>query len=161
MGGVNVQRSLHPQNHDEVPLSKALNQLLPGNRSINACPLLWVFVHGVCVCSLLCVCILDGLNAEHGFRVWVMSCHFHFIYLCLGGEREMTKEDVLRESSEGDSVLGRYSIISRNSERPVIHQVASVPMPSECGECVGLHTCITHRVSHEMSFHFQFDVKSL
>ncbi len=23
------------------------------------------------VCSLLCVCILDGLNAEHKFRVWV------------------------------------------------------------------------------------------
>uniref|UniRef100_A0A671P9Q1 CAP-Gly domain-containing linker protein 4-like n=1 Tax=Sinocyclocheilus anshuiensis TaxID=1608454 RepID=A0A671P9Q1_9TELE len=44
----------------------------------------------------------------------------------------MTKEDVLRESSVGDSVLGRYSIISRNSERPVIHQVASVPMPSDC-----------------------------
>uniref|UniRef100_A0A9J7YNX6 Si:dkeyp-47f9.4 n=1 Tax=Cyprinus carpio carpio TaxID=630221 RepID=A0A9J7YNX6_CYPCA len=44
----------------------------------------------------------------------------------------MTKEDVLRESSEGDSVLGRYSIISRNSERPVIHQVASAPMPSDC-----------------------------
>uniref|UniRef100_A0A8C2Q1E3 Si:dkeyp-47f9.4 n=1 Tax=Cyprinus carpio TaxID=7962 RepID=A0A8C2Q1E3_CYPCA len=44
----------------------------------------------------------------------------------------MTKEDVLRVSSEGDSVLGRYSIISRNSERPVIHQVASAPMPSDC-----------------------------
>ncbi len=25
----------------------------------------------VCVCSLLCVCTLDGLNAEHKFRVWV------------------------------------------------------------------------------------------
>uniref|UniRef100_A0A8C2JSB0 Si:dkeyp-47f9.4 n=1 Tax=Cyprinus carpio TaxID=7962 RepID=A0A8C2JSB0_CYPCA len=49
-----------------------------------------------------------------------------------GGEGEMTKEDVLRVSSEGDSVLGRYSIISRNSERPVIHQVASAPMPSDC-----------------------------
>ncbi|KAK7153400.1 hypothetical protein R3I93_011341 [Phoxinus phoxinus] len=44
----------------------------------------------------------------------------------------MTKEDVLRESSEGDSVLGRYSIITHNSERPVIHQVASAPMPSDC-----------------------------
>uniref|UniRef100_A0A672NU61 CAP-Gly domain-containing protein n=1 Tax=Sinocyclocheilus grahami TaxID=75366 RepID=A0A672NU61_SINGR len=44
----------------------------------------------------------------------------------------MTKEDVLRESSVGDSVPGRYSIISRNSERPVIHQVASAPMPSDC-----------------------------
>lgn len=93
-----------------------------------------------------------------------IACHsitFCWIDLCLGGEREMTKEDVLRESSEVDSVLGRYSIISRNSETPVIHQVASAPMPSDCGECVGLHTCITHRVSHEMLFRFQFDVKHL
>ncbi len=54
----------------EVPLSKAQNpQLLPGHRSINDCPLLRVFVHGVCVC--VCVCTLDGLIAEHKFRVWV------------------------------------------------------------------------------------------
>ncbi len=36
----------------------------------------------VCVYSLLCVCTLDRLNAEHKFRVWVtilgrMSRHFH------------------------------------------------------------------------------------
>ncbi len=74
----------------EVSLSKALNpQLLPGRRSINGCPLLRVCVHGVCVCSLLCVCTLDGINAEHKFRVWVtilghMSRHFHLNYvLCL------------------------------------------------------------------------------
>ncbi len=38
------------------------------------CPLLWVCVHGVCVCGslLIAVCVhLDGLNAEHTFRVWV------------------------------------------------------------------------------------------
>ncbi len=35
------------------------------------------------VCSLLCVCTLNRLNAEHKFRVWVldilgrMSLHFH------------------------------------------------------------------------------------
>ncbi len=62
----------------EVPLSKAPNpQLLPGRRSINAhCP-------GVCS---RCVCVftaVDGLNAEHNFRVWVtilgrMSRHFHY-----------------------------------------------------------------------------------
>ncbi|NP_001349445.1 uncharacterized protein LOC449988 isoform 1 [Danio rerio] len=49
-----------------------------------------------------------------------------------GGEGEMTKEDVLRESSEGDSVRGCYSFIPCNSDRPVIHQVASAPMPSDC-----------------------------
>ncbi len=32
-----------------------------------------VCVFTVCVCSLLCVCTLDGLNAEHKFRVWVTS----------------------------------------------------------------------------------------
>ncbi len=31
---------------------------------------------GVCVCSLLCVCTLDGLNAEHKFRV----CHVIFTF---------------------------------------------------------------------------------
>ncbi len=99
---LNVQRSLYPQYHDEVPLSKAPNpQLLPGHRSINGCPLLRVCVHGVCVftavcvhCSgcmftvcvcvcvftAVCVCTLGGLNAEHEFRVWVtilgcMSLH--------------------------------------------------------------------------------------
>ncbi len=58
----------------EVPLSKAPNpQLLPGHRSINGCPLLRLCVHSVCVCvcSLLCVCTLDGLIEEQEFRVWV------------------------------------------------------------------------------------------
>lgn len=44
----------------------------------------------------------------------------------------MTKEDVLRESSEGDLVPGRNSIFSCSSDRPVIHQVVSAPMPSDC-----------------------------
>ncbi len=67
----------------EVPLSKGPNpQLLPGRRSINGCPLLWVCVHDVCVFTAVCV-HLDGLNAEHKFLVWVtilghMSRHFHF-----------------------------------------------------------------------------------
>jgi len=65
----------------DVPLSKTPNpQLLPGRRSINGCPLLRVCVHGVCVCSLLCV-HLGWVNALHKFRVWVtilgrMSRHF-------------------------------------------------------------------------------------
>ncbi len=48
-------------------------QLLTGRRS-NMC---------VCVCVFTAVCVhLDGLNAEHKFRVWVtisghMSLHFH------------------------------------------------------------------------------------
>ncbi len=70
---MNVQRSLSTLNTTtEVPLSKAPNpQLLPGRRST-----------APGVCSLLCVCTLDGLIAEHRFRVWVtilvrISRHFH------------------------------------------------------------------------------------
>ncbi|XP_027130760.1 CAP-Gly domain-containing linker protein 4 isoform X1 [Larimichthys crocea] len=42
-------------------------------------------------------------------------------------EGEMTKEDV-SEPAEGDTVLGWAS----SHQRPVIHQVASAPMPSDC-----------------------------
>ncbi|XP_070698980.1 CAP-Gly domain-containing linker protein 4 isoform X2 [Pempheris klunzingeri] len=42
-------------------------------------------------------------------------------------EGEMTKEDV-SEPVEGDTVLGWAS----SPQRPVIHQVASAPMPSDC-----------------------------
>ncbi len=53
---MNVQRSFHPQYHDEVPLSKAPNpHLLPGHYSINCYPLLRVCVHGVCVFTAVCV----------------------------------------------------------------------------------------------------------
>ncbi len=60
----------------EVPLSKAPNpQLLPGRWS-NGCPLLRVRVHSVCV-------HLDGLNAEHQFRVWVTildnTSHYYWL----------------------------------------------------------------------------------
>ncbi len=49
----------------EVPLNMAPNsQMLP------------VCVHGVCVHCCVFVCTLDGLNAEHKFRVWV-TIHGH------------------------------------------------------------------------------------
>ncbi len=48
IGTTLVQRFLHPQYHDWGALA----------RSKNGCPLLRVCVHGVCVCSLLCVCAL-------------------------------------------------------------------------------------------------------
>ncbi len=79
-GGVNVQRFLQPQYHDQVPLSKALNlQLLPGCRSINGCSLLRVCVHSVCLFTAVCV-HFGWVNAEHEFRVRVtilgcMSLH--------------------------------------------------------------------------------------
>ncbi|XP_061102133.1 CAP-Gly domain-containing linker protein 4-like isoform X2 [Conger conger] len=43
----------------------------------------------------------------------------------------MTKEDV-PESSGGDSVLGPHRSLSPDADRPVVHQVASAPMPSDC-----------------------------
>ncbi|XP_058881559.1 CAP-Gly domain-containing linker protein 4-like isoform X3 [Acipenser ruthenus] len=45
---------------------------------------------------------------------------------------EMTKADIPEPSSEGDSALDRYTSLSPGSERPVVHQVASPPMPAEC-----------------------------
>ncbi len=63
----------------EVPLSKSLNpELLPACRSINGCPLLQVCVHGLCVCSLLCVCTLDGLNHHTWQYVTLLSLSFSF-----------------------------------------------------------------------------------
>ncbi len=60
---MNVKRSLHLNTMTEVPLSKPPNpQLLPG---LPGC----VFM--VCVFSLMCVCTLYVLNAEHKFWVWV------------------------------------------------------------------------------------------
>lgn len=50
----------------------------------------------------------------------------------------MTKEDV-SEAVKGDAVLCWAS----SHQRPVIYQVASAPMPSDCGE--GPHTC-THSI---------------
>ncbi|XP_056283019.1 CAP-Gly domain-containing linker protein 4-like isoform X1 [Pseudoliparis swirei] len=47
--------------------------------------------------------------------------------IVLAAEGEMTKEDV-PEPVEGDTVLGWAS----SSQRSVIHQVASAPMPSDC-----------------------------
>ncbi|XP_071327239.1 CAP-Gly domain-containing linker protein 4 isoform X8 [Trachinotus anak] len=46
-----------------------------------------------------------------------------------GPEGEMTKEDV-SEPVEGDAVLGCHTALS-SLQRPVIHQVASAPMPSD------------------------------
>ncbi|KAF7665297.1 hypothetical protein LDENG_00144620 [Lucifuga dentata] len=52
-----------------------------------------------------------------------------------GPEGEMTKEDV-SEPADGNSVLGHHSRLSSNQQsrglgRPVIHQVASAPMPGD------------------------------
>ncbi len=58
MGGGSECTALSPPSivTTEVPLSKAPNhQLLPRRRSINGCPLLRVWVHGVCVFTAVCV----------------------------------------------------------------------------------------------------------
>lgn len=49
----------------------------------------------------------------------------------------MTKEDV-SEDVRGEAVLGWAS----THQRPVIHQVASAPMPSDCGEASRAHMYI-------------------
>ncbi|XP_028839238.1 CAP-Gly domain-containing linker protein 4 isoform X4 [Denticeps clupeoides] len=45
---------------------------------------------------------------------------------------DMTREDVLPVSSAGGSIHGKCTTLSPCAERPVIHQVASAPMPSDC-----------------------------
>lgn len=57
----------------------------------------------------------------------------------------MTKEDV-SEDVKGDSVLGWVS----SHQRPVIHQVASAPMPSDCGEAPHVHT------TYVINFNFNY-----
>ncbi len=80
----------------EVPLSKAPNpQLLPGHRSINGCPLLWVCVHGVCVCVCVhcCLCALwmgemQSRNSEYGSPyVTSLSLVFPRLHHCLLSSR--------------------------------------------------------------------------
>ncbi len=82
---MNVQRSLHLNTRTEVTLSKALNQLLPGHRGINDCPLLRV-CHSVCVHYCVCVCVHFGwvkCRAQipsMGHHTWpyVTSLHLFF-----------------------------------------------------------------------------------
>ncbi len=72
----------------EVPLSKAPE---PPTCSLGAQHKWLPTAPGVCsrwVCVHCCVCTLDGLIAEHKFRVWVtilghMSRHFTFLMQCL------------------------------------------------------------------------------
>lgn len=54
--------------------------------------------------------------------------------LCPDLKEEMTKEEVLKESTEEDAVLDRSSVLSHTPARPIIHQVASAPMPSDSGK---------------------------
>ncbi|XP_051781288.1 CAP-Gly domain-containing linker protein 4-like isoform X2 [Erpetoichthys calabaricus] len=44
---------------------------------------------------------------------------------------EMTKEDVQEPASEGDTLLNGQRSASPDLERPVVHQVASAPMPAD------------------------------
>lgn len=52
----------------------------------------------------------------------------------------MTKEEVLKGCSEEDAVLDRSSVHSHAPAHPVIHQVASVPMPSDTGKSCVMRT---------------------
>ncbi len=80
---MNVQHSLQPQYHDRG----ALEQGTEPPTDPRAPQHIWLPTSpGVCsrcvCCSLLCVCTLDGLIAEHKFQVWVtilgrMSGLFH------------------------------------------------------------------------------------
>ncbi len=60
-GGVNVQRFLHHNRGAlELGTEPPTAPLASQHKWLPTAP-------GVCVCSLLCVCSLDGLNAEYKF----------------------------------------------------------------------------------------------
>ncbi len=75
------------------------------------CPLLWVCVHGVCVCVFTAVSVhLARVNAEHKFRVWVTIlghvtslslCHFHIecYFSCSGFHNKRLKVQYVGLSS--------------------------------------------------------------
>ncbi len=80
VGGGNVQRSLHPQYHNWGALEQGTKPptapRAPQHKMAAHCS-------GCVFTVCMCVCTLDGLIAEHEFRVWVtilsqMSRHFHF-----------------------------------------------------------------------------------
>ena len=57
-----------------------------------------------------------------------------------GPEGEMTKEDVPEPLEGRDSVLGHHHarlaahLQHNGTQQAVVHQVASAPMPTDCGE---------------------------
>ncbi len=65
-------------------------QLLPGCRS-TGCPLLRVCVHGLCVCSLLCVCALGWVKCRArilsmGHHTWLyVTSHINILGIPKGG----------------------------------------------------------------------------
>lgn len=65
----------------------------------------------------------------------------------------MTKEDV-SGPVEGDAVLGCLTRLPPH-QRGVIHQVASAPMPDDCGEdphsVKRLHLTLTHYVIYSLT----------
>ncbi len=87
VGGVErVQHTLHLQYHDWGALEQgpepATAPRVPQHKWLPTAPC--VCVCTLCVCSLPCVCTLDGLEAEHKFQVWVtilrrMSRHVRII----------------------------------------------------------------------------------
>ncbi len=96
-GGVNVQRSFHLQYHDWGNLEQGTEPptapRAPQHNWLPTAP---------GVCSLLCVCALGWVNAEHEFRVWVtiLGCTFTFslfIIFRILWWRELSKEQNLFE----------------------------------------------------------------
>ncbi len=85
-GGVNVQRSLHLQYHDEVPLSKAEPPTAPRTPQHKMAAHCSGCVYMVCVCALLCVCAWMGKcraripSMGHHTWLYVTSLSLHFIY---------------------------------------------------------------------------------
>ncbi len=108
----------------EVPLSKAPNpQLLPGRRSINACPLLWVCIHGVCVCVFTAVCVhlwwdkCRALIPSMGYHTWPhITFTFNQFWYC-----NSLKYPTQRNGFQQQMLFKLYLICSVVGDRPGPH----------------------------------------